>query len=200
MSQETSAPRRGRPPSITRARIAAAGIELGLPDLTFVGVAARLGVSHMALYKHVPNIDALRLLVAEEMFANWSMPTMAGESLEDYLFRFSSSLQGLIRSCPGLAWYLVRPQATTPAMMSTIQGHHAAVATAYGITRDQARWLLSSVALHCIVLADTVYAVMREEGGGGESSALEADFLLGMRALITGALTLLHGPEPIEVS
>ena len=29
-------------------------------------VAAALGVSHMALYKHVPNLEALRHLIAEE--------------------------------------------------------------------------------------------------------------------------------------
>ena len=45
-------PARGRPPTITLERIADAGIAMGLPNLTFVGVAAALGVSHMALYKH----------------------------------------------------------------------------------------------------------------------------------------------------
>ncbi len=198
MTPDAAPPRRGRPPSITRARIAAAGIEIGLPGLTFTGVAARLGVSHMALYKHVPNIDALRLLVAEAMFANWSMPTMAGESLRDYLLRFSDSLQQLIRACPGLAWYLVRQKGTTPAMMAVMQASHMTVARAHDITPNHARWLLSTIALHSIVLADTVYAVIQEEGGEGEPSALEADFLLGMRALIIGGLALLDdsGQEP----
>lgn len=167
---------------------------MGLTELTFVGVAARLGVSHMALYKHVPNIEALRQLVAEEMFTRWSMPTLAGESLHDYLVRFSGSLQDLIRSSPGLGWHLVRPKATTPAMMATIQAHHVAVAAAHDITQDQARWLLSTIALHSIALADTVYAVLREEGSTAGSAALEADFLLGMQALITGALALLYSP------
>ena len=59
---------RGRPPSITRERIVEAGIEMGLPNITFVGLAAALGVSHMALYKHVANLEALKALVAEEIF------------------------------------------------------------------------------------------------------------------------------------
>jgi AcrR family transcriptional regulator len=198
MEIEASKARRGRPPKITRARIAEAGIEMGLPDLTFIGVAARLGVSHMALYKHVPNIEALRLLVAEEMFANWSMPTTVEESLEEYLLRFSASLQDLVRSCPGLAWYLVRQKATTPAMMSAIHAHHAAVATTYDITHDQARTLLSTVALYNIGLADTVYAVVREEAGdeGDHITALEGDFLMGVRALISGSLVLLGHQQP----
>lgn len=45
---------RGRPRTITRERIANAGIALGLPKITIVGIAAKLGISHMALYKHVP--------------------------------------------------------------------------------------------------------------------------------------------------
>ncbi len=59
-------PGRGRPRTITRERIADVSVAIGLPNLTFVGVAAALGVSHMALYKHVPNIEALKCLVAEE--------------------------------------------------------------------------------------------------------------------------------------
>lgn len=46
---------RGRPRTITRERIANAGIALGLPKITIVGIAAKLGISHMALYKHVPS-------------------------------------------------------------------------------------------------------------------------------------------------
>lgn len=34
-----------------------AGIEIGLPNITFVGVAAALGVSHMVLYKHVASLE-----------------------------------------------------------------------------------------------------------------------------------------------
>ncbi|KQU52510.1 hypothetical protein ASG72_06130 [Bosea sp. Leaf344] len=41
---------RGRPRTITRERIANAGIALGLPKITIVGIAAKLGISHMALY------------------------------------------------------------------------------------------------------------------------------------------------------
>ena len=55
-------PGRGRPRTITRERIADVSVAIGLPNLTFVGVAAALGVSHMALYKHVPNIEALKCL------------------------------------------------------------------------------------------------------------------------------------------
>lgn len=61
-------PSRGRPPSITRERLTDAGIALTLPKLTMVGVADQLGVSAMALYKHVSGLEALKELVAEEIF------------------------------------------------------------------------------------------------------------------------------------
>ncbi|WP_202902854.1 TetR/AcrR family transcriptional regulator [Novosphingobium resinovorum] len=196
MTPEPLRPRRGRPPSITRERIAAIGIEMGLSDLTFVGVASRLGVSHKALYKHVPSIEALRVLVAEEMFGSWSLPPADEETLEAYLLRFSQSLRDLVRSHPGLAWFLVRQKATTPAMMAKIYAHHEAVSSKYEISLDNARWLLSTIALHCIALADTVFAIVREEGGvpdQSEPSALEIDFELGMRALIIGVMVMLEG-------
>lgn len=62
---------RGRPRIITRERIVDAGIQIGLPSITFVGVAAALGVSHMALYKHVPSLEELKHLAAEEAFKRW---------------------------------------------------------------------------------------------------------------------------------
>lgn len=196
MTLEPLRPRRGRPPSITRERIAAIGIEIGLPDLTFVGVASRLGVSHKGLYKHVPSIEALRVLVAEEMFGGWSLPPADEETLEAYLLRFSQSLRDLVRSHPGLAWFLVRQKATTPAMMAKIYTHHEAVSSKYEISLDNARWLLSTIALHCIALADTVFAIVREEGGvpdQSKPSVLEIDFELGMRALIIGVMVMLEG-------
>lgn len=65
---------RGRPRTITRKRIANAGIKIGLPNITFVGVAAAMGISHTALYKHVESIEELKHLVAEEIFSRWQIP------------------------------------------------------------------------------------------------------------------------------
>lgn len=182
------APRRGRPPSITRERIAEAALALGLPRLTFVGVAGALGVSHMALYKHVPNLEALKLLVAEEGFGRWAIPEPQGQGLQDYLMDFHASLRALVAECPGLAAYLFRRGTTTPAMMAKIADHHSRIAEVYGLPRDTAAWLLSTVAFHCVALADTVYAPDNKGGLGGD--AMEASFSKSMRALIIGALAM----------
>ncbi|CAK7076652.1 MAG: hypothetical protein KER_03495 [Kerstersia gyiorum] len=190
------APRRGRPPSITRQRIAEAGMAMGLPRMTFVGVAALLGVSHIALYKHVQNLEALKRLVAEEIFCRWQMPETVGplhEPLEAYLHRFSASLRELVRRHQGLAPYLIRRSATTPTMLDKIYAHHEWFAGRYGLTRERARWLLSTIAFHCIALADTVYAVSADDDvplldDETEAAEIEAEFDRGMQALVIGVL------------
>ena len=117
MSNEPPAPARGRPRTLTRERIAEAGMQIGLPALTFTGVASALGVSHVALYKHVPNLEELKRLVAAEIFERWQMPPLPqegaegggadgekGESgkgrgdLETYLLAFTHSLRELTRA------------------------------------------------------------------------------------------------------
>jgi AcrR family transcriptional regulator len=188
MAIQSPSPRRGRPPSITRERIAEAGLRLGLSRLTFVGVAAVLEVSHMALYKHVPNLEALRLLVAEEAFGRWQVPETGGQDLQTYLLTFHASLRDLVKAYPGLASYLFRRSTTTPAMMAKIAAHHSQISATYGLPREKVGWLLSTVAFHCIALADTIYAEENTGGIGGDT--MEASFTLSMRALILGALTM----------
>ena len=201
MAINTQAPRRGRPPTITFERIAEAGIKMGLPHLTFVGVAALLGVSHMALYKHVANLEELKRMVAIEIFNRWQIPSVASDEydgLESYLLAFTASLRTLVKTYPGLAPYLIRRAAATPAMMANIDDHQTHVARVFGIPKANAQWVLSMVAFHCIAVADTVYSTtaitnnLHPEQHGADNNVdneeLEAEFELGMRTLIAGAL------------
>jgi len=190
MTIATISPRPGRPPSITRERIADAGIAMGLPAMTFTGVAALLSVSHVALYKHVAHLAALKLLVAEEIFVRWELPDSGNEDLQNYLLRFSASLRQLVKLHPGLAPYLLRRKATTPAMLARIDAHQEQVAHAYALPKARARWLLSTVAFHCVALADTVYAPAGDAWEEEDDAAIEAEFDLGMRALVVGVLAM----------
>ncbi|AQR69215.1 TetR family transcriptional regulator [Janthinobacterium sp. LM6] len=190
MTIASTSPRPGRPPSITRERIADAGMAVGLPAMTFTGVATLLGVSHVALYRHVANLAALKLLVAEEIFVRWKLPATGNDDLEGYLLRFSASLRALVKSHPGLAPYLRRRKATTPAMLARIDAHQAQVADSYRLPRERARWLLSTVAFHCVALADTVYAPAGDAWEAEDDAFIEAEFDLGMRALVIGALAM----------
>ena len=190
---------RGRPPSITRERIADAGIEMTLPKLSFVGVAALLGVSHIALYKHVANLAALREQVAEAIFERWHAPPLAtgkGATIEGDLFTFHRSLRTLVEQNPGLAPFLVSHGAKTPEMVERIHQHHAAFARAHDLPLEQAAWLLSTVAYHCVALADTVYArheTVDTSRRAYDPEQAEAEFDRGMQALIRGALAMCRG-------
>ena len=191
---------RGRPRTITREKIADAGIEMGLPNITFVGMAAALGVSHMALYKHVSSLEALKHLVAEEIFSRWKLPQAAAPdhvSLQEYLTEFTTSVQVFVKAHPGVTPYVIRRMAATPAMLEKIDAHQSHIAQAYGISKDQSRWLLATVTFFCISAADTVYSAARLEPVLDtdlvqEEREMEAEFEQGTRALIVGALALVH--------
>ena len=191
---------RGRPRTITREKIADAGIEMGLPNITFVGMAAALGVSHMALYKHVSSLEALKHIVAEEIFSRWQLPQAAAPdhvSLQEYLTEFTTSVQVFVKAHPGVTPYVIRRMAATPAMLEKIDAHQTHIAQAYGISKDQSRWLLATVTFFCISAADTVYSAARLEPVLDtdlvqEEREMEAEFEQGTRALIVGALALVH--------
>ncbi len=85
-------------------RIVEAGIEIGLPSITFIGVAAALGVSHMALYKHIANLDALKSMVAEEIFTRWQIPRADADrrgGLKEYMIVFATSVRVFVKAHPG---------------------------------------------------------------------------------------------------
>lgn len=191
---------RGRPRTITRERIADAGIQLGLPNITFVGVAAALGVSHMALYKHVPSLEELKHLVAEEVFSRWQIPQPCGntrDGLREYLTVFSVSVREFVKSHPGVTPYVIRRLAATPPMLAKIDGHQRHIAEVYGIAKEQARWLLATVAFHSLAASDTVYSVAGKEpttetDRAAEEAEMEEELDQGIQALIVGALAMLE--------
>jgi len=193
---------RGRPRTITRERIVEAGIGIGLPGITFVGVAAALGVSHMALYKHVTNLEALKNLVAEEIFTRWQIPRVDADQrgeLKEYLTVFATSVRLFVKAHPGLTPYVIRRLAATQPMLAKIDEHQSHIAQVYGIAKEQARWLLATVAFHGIAVADTVYSVtgqpVEEAQRLAEEAEMEAELDRGMRALIVGALVLMDEEE-----
>ncbi|MFT4158595.1 TetR/AcrR family transcriptional regulator [Shinella sp.] len=195
MKFDNPAPR-GRPPVLTRTRIADAGIAIGLPKLTMVAIAAELGVSQMALYKHVAGLDALRTLVAEEIFLRWPLPAPGGgdrADLKAYMTPFSASMWKLVEAHPGIAPYMLRRDMVTPAMMAKITAHQQRLADAYGLTFEQSNWLLFTVAYHCVAVADTVLPKPNPDANGDTTvnGIPEPDYTKGIRALILGALAML---------
>lgn len=195
---EPPARRRGRPPSITRERIADAGMRMGLRNITFVGLSAVLGVSHMALYKHVASLEALKQLVADEIVARWQIPQARGSEpleLQDYLVVFSASVQDFVKAHPGVTPYVLRRMAASDSVLEKISAHQSHIAQAYGISLGRARALLATVAFHCFAAAETIYSVAGQEpvvdaDRAQEEAEMELELAQGMRALIAGALLL----------
>ncbi|MCA0851314.1 TetR/AcrR family transcriptional regulator [Salipiger thiooxidans] len=190
MSEPKPKPARGRPRTITRERIADAGIALGLDALTFVGVANRMGVTQMALYKHVSSLEELRTLVAEEAFLRWDLPDPAEDAdLETYLRRFSLSLWRLVHRHAGIAPYLLRRDWITDEMMRRTHDHQARVAERFDLSFATANQLVFSVAYHCCAVADA----SRAEAPDGEE--VEPLHGFGLDALIAGAIALVGRAE-----
>ncbi|MBK5922651.1 hypothetical protein CCR90_02430 [Rhodovulum sulfidophilum] len=189
MTDPKPRPGRGRPRTITRERVADAGIALGLAQLSVVGVAAALGVTQMALYKRVGGLEELRSLVAEEAFLRWPLPDPQEDAeLEAYLHRFSLSLWRLVHRHAGIAPYLLRRDWITDAMLRHTQEHQARVAECFGLTAAQSSRLVFTVAYHCCAIADTSRSEAPSEAPDGEK--IEPLHEFGLKALIAGAIAL----------
>ncbi|WP_341666971.1 TetR/AcrR family transcriptional regulator [Alcaligenes sp. SDU_A2] len=189
----------GRPRTITSERIIQAGTELGLRHITFTGLAAKLKVSHIALYKHVSGLEALKRLVADAIFLRWPFPDPEQGTLSDleqYLHTLSASFQALIKTHPGLSPYLLRRAAASPAMLEKIAAHQARVAHAYALPPASARWALATLAFHAIAVADAVYAfiddpALRHPDDSQDQVEIETELASGMAALVSGIIARL---------
>jgi AcrR family transcriptional regulator len=83
-------PRVGRPPRISRQKIAEAAHEIGLDGLTLRAVADRLGVSIAALYHHVSGKDELMRLAAEHSAAKVPVPRDRGQHWAVWLYEWAA--------------------------------------------------------------------------------------------------------------
>ncbi|MFC7109128.1 TetR/AcrR family transcriptional regulator [Nonomuraea rubra] len=96
----------GRPRQIETADIVRAGRELGLRDLSMNAVAARLGVSSTALYRHVDGRWELERLVGESILAGLDFHDDPAHGPVRHLLSFALELRGFILRHPGLAAYV----------------------------------------------------------------------------------------------
>jgi len=106
--QEGGDPRQigGRPRQIDEAAIVRAGRELGMARLSLNAVAARLGVSSTALYRHVDGRWGLEHLVGESLLEELHLPDDPVLDLVPHLVAFGTGLRAFTLEHPGLAAYL----------------------------------------------------------------------------------------------
>ncbi len=192
MSETKSA--RGRPRrEMTTAQIADAGIAMGLPSISIVGVAAALGISHMTLYTYVSSLDELKQLVASEIFLRWQLPAPHDEPLKEYMETFGACMWHFVERHPGIAPYLLREDLITPDMITKIQNHQKLLVQSYHLTDQQAHWLFQTVAHVCVAVADTL--IPKEETNqkipDRENCEIKNKYTLGVKALILGSLSMI---------
>jgi len=198
----------GRPRTITPERLADAGMAMGLPNVTMLGMAAALKVSPTALYRHFSRLEDLKASIAQETFLRWPLPPVkhcGGQTLETYLLQLAACMWDLVEHHAGLSSYLLRPDMMTAAMRDKIYAHHESVADTFGLPLAQVQWLLSTVTYHCVAVADTLLplpARLPHTQGGAHwlrAAGIPADawaqhlrqrYDQGARAMVVGALAV----------
>lgn len=94
------APRRGRPPKITREQIVEAVLAEGFAGLTVPAVADRLGVTTMTLYRHAATRSDLLAMAWDHVLAHHTWPRTEGRWRE-VLDRHATALWDLLAEYPG---------------------------------------------------------------------------------------------------
>ncbi|MDN5933432.1 MAG: TetR/AcrR family transcriptional regulator [Pseudonocardia sp.] len=98
----------GRPPAISLDDILAAGLEIGLEELSVAAVADRLGVTRTSVHRYVGSRRDLETLVGEHLVESATPVVDSGLPLEEYLLEFAESLVRFINEHPGPAAYYAR--------------------------------------------------------------------------------------------
>ncbi|AKC37410.1 TetR family transcriptional regulator [Mycolicibacterium phlei] len=97
----------GRPVVFTRADIVAAGCKIGLQGLRISAVAAALGVSAAALYRHIDGRWELERLVGEELLSRLRIADNPEHDTTEHLVSFAVALRAFVTAHPGLASYML---------------------------------------------------------------------------------------------
>ncbi|MEV2277900.1 TetR/AcrR family transcriptional regulator [Nocardiopsis sp. NPDC049922] len=98
--------RGGRAAVVSTERIVRAGRGLGMRHLGVNAVAAELGVSATALYRHIEGRWELERLVGESFLAELVIRDAPEEDVERHLVSFGGQLRSFLLSHPGLASYV----------------------------------------------------------------------------------------------
>lgn len=162
----------GRRPLIAVPDIVAAGRELGMRELSVNAVAARLGVSATALYRHISGRWELERLVGESLLAELTLGDDAGQTIEEHLLSFGLQLHSYALDHPGLAAYLqlLFPRGEAGARLL---GEEVSILGARGYTAAAAALLSSSVAVLAIGLA--AQHEIKAEAGAHDGFVMERD-------------------------
>lgn len=96
----------GRPSTIASDDIVRVGREIGMRNLSLKAVAAKLGVSAAALYRHVDGRWGLERVVGESVLSDLVLVDEHTDDLEQHLVRFADQLRRHVLAHPGLGAYM----------------------------------------------------------------------------------------------
>src|SRR4051794_28788910 len=148
----SAAPRRGRPPRISRAQIAEAALEIGLADLTMSAVADHLGVTVAALYHHVDSKDELLRLAADRSATRLVVPADTGQHWTVWLLEWGEYNRRVFVADPALFEQFV-DGAVSPAVIATGAEAILTVLVRQGFTATDAYGVFEVVTACAIGLA-----------------------------------------------
>jgi AcrR family transcriptional regulator len=132
-------PQPGRPPQISRDQIVAAALRGNLDTLTMRELAARLGVTHGALYRWVSSSDALFDMISEVMVER-ILPagTPDGAAWRPWLGRLAWAMHDEFLAVPGYASRVARPHRHNPESFARLRAAVIGAFTAAGVSPELA--------------------------------------------------------------
>ncbi len=217
-SQETRAAGDRQRPALTRDLILKEALVLldeeGLPRCTMRQIAARLGCTDMALYRHFASRDEVLDAVLESLLCQMGAPPREGQSWEERAHVHFSSLFTLFRQHPqALPALLDRPLSLPSIDRGRAAGqellveHGFSASEALDITDSLAAYTLGYAALLCGGYFGQVQPAVpersrsrRKPAGGCPGNQSEADWEAAQQAFERGLTDILAGLGRIELA
>ncbi|MFC4060824.1 TetR/AcrR family transcriptional regulator [Planomonospora corallina] len=145
---------RGPKPRLDLATIAAAGVEIadaeGLAGVSMSGVAARVGVTTMALYRYVGSKDELLIAMADHAVPD--PPERGGLSWRDYLTVWTRANRDFLLAHP---WMLALARTSPPMGPRSMRWLDRGMAALADTGLDEGERLNAATALNGYALSDT---------------------------------------------
>jgi AcrR family transcriptional regulator len=139
MATTSARPQPGRKPQISREQIVAAALQGNLGTLTMRELAARLGVTHGALYRWVSSSDALFDMISEVMVERIVPDGKPdGTAWRPWLGRLAWAMHDEFLAVPGYATRVARPHRHNPQSFGRLRAAVTGAFTAAGVSPELA--------------------------------------------------------------
>lgn len=193
----------GRTATFTLADVVAAGVRIGMAELTVQKVADALGVTTAAVYRHVPSRSALEGLVGEAVLADLTLVDDPAEPTAAHLVSFAAQLRRFVLEHPGSAEYLQRLFPRGPSGIRLLEAQIGALGRR-GYDPAAATVLSSAMAtitLGIAVAEESRAAHDRADPRGADEAGREALAAMAGSALLQAVLGGIpdHTPEDFVV-